>query len=857
MKKILCFGCVALAAMVFGRSVSLDWRKGGDQPVEVIDFGPQTVGGYAVFEVKDFTPSTDGTRPVLRLSYATHPDGLSPTGDFSREDHADYLHVDNPVLPANINRHELYTIPRKGTFVAPLLQGQERYVRVALDTPGTSVRFSSFDIVNAGVYSEAPAVGSFACDDPRAKAVWDMGARTCQLASFPNPDAWRVVAGVLIPRKLERGSADGWCRFVPNFEGTLEVTYEFRLNPHFPNGAFKVFTGWRNAEPDVLETIKQEGPDGVIKTASIPLKPGRFGFRLAKEEWPMIHSVVVKDKSGKERWRDDFIDAPSGKAVNWVYATAIPYLADGGKRDRLVWSGDLWWAQRTVYDAFGPKDPYLAGALRLLAFNQTPEGFCHAAPYAENDVKPMSGDYGHFASDEFSAWLVPCAWEHYLFTGDEALARELWPAVDRDLRYLASCMGADGLFAPRFETSKHAMRMECGDVRKRVYQNVIFWMCWRDGAKLARALGHAARADELQGMADRHAQAIRARFKDSATGKWNTVLGEKGADGASCAMMLASGFATREEAISLARTCWRVGVGKFQSLVARGKFRYGFTQGGLRAISDGNWHSFIDPTWKGARCCTECMYLTTKGWWDESHPDTTISGLYTSHLLGVEPVEPGFRVFAIAPQMAPSITRAEGVVPTPHGNVKVAWRRADGTLTIDFTVPEGTEVDVDGGPGAGPRRYGPGRHLFTRAVPPEELVDPTFDAGAAKGPQTRDFGFVTSQPFTDPAARYAQTLDLDAIVSVNSVTLFPSGEGFPDTVVIEGGDKPGEFRELARRTGLKSADKKQPLAIDLRTVVGVPDARYLRFSGEGLAPCRDGKNWVFRFSNIRVDFTAR
>ena len=53
------------------------------------------------------------------------------------------------------------------------------------------------------------------------------------------------------------------------------------------------------------------------------------------------------------------------------------------------------------------------------------------------------------------------------------------------------------------------------------------------------------------------------------------------------------------------------------------------------------------------------------------------------------------------------------------------------------------------------------------------------------------------------------------------------------------------------------ADKKQPLAIDLRTVVGVPDARYLRFSGEGLAPCRDGKNWVFRFSNIRVDFTAR
>ena len=67
----------------------------------------------------------------------------------------------------------------------------------------------------------------------------------------------------------------------------------------------------------------------------------------------------------------------------------------------------------------------------------------------------------------------------------------------------------------------------------------------------------------------------------------------------------------------------------------------------------------------------------------------------------------------------------------------------------------------------------------------------------------------------------------------------------------------GELNEKEFRTGLKSADQKKPLTIDLRTVVGAPDVRYLRLSGEGLAPCRDGQNWVFRFSNVRVNFTAR
>ncbi|MBQ7666707.1 MAG: hypothetical protein IJS46_01790, partial [Kiritimatiellae bacterium] len=193
--------------------------RGGESAV--FDFGPETVGGFAAFEVASFSPAPDGTLPVLRLSYACHPEGLSPDGDFTREESAYYLHVDNPVLPANPGRFELYTIPRAGTFVAPLLQGQLRYVRAALETPGAAVEIKDLRIVNAGVHSDAEPAGAFECSDPALGAIWRLGVRSCALASLTNPDGWRVVVGALLPRRMERGAADGWCRFVPDFSGTL------------------------------------------------------------------------------------------------------------------------------------------------------------------------------------------------------------------------------------------------------------------------------------------------------------------------------------------------------------------------------------------------------------------------------------------------------------------------------------------------------------------------------------------------------------------------------------------------------------------------------------------------------------
>jgi hypothetical protein len=152
-----------------GRSCRLAYEKGGTKPVVILDFGKQSVGGYAVFTV---TAKTG--QPVVRLSYACHPDGTGETGDFTRETSARYMGptLDLPVLPGNVNRHETYTIPRTGHFIAPLIQGQARYVRLQLDSPDTSIDIDSVTMVNSEVHDRSPHDGFFLCSDERLNRLW-------------------------------------------------------------------------------------------------------------------------------------------------------------------------------------------------------------------------------------------------------------------------------------------------------------------------------------------------------------------------------------------------------------------------------------------------------------------------------------------------------------------------------------------------------------------------------------------------------------------------------------------------------------------------------------------------------------
>lgn len=92
----------------------------------------------------------------------------------------------------------------------------------------------------------------------------------------------------------------------------------------------------------------------------------------------------------------------------------------------------------------------------------------------------------------------------------------------------------------------------------------------------------------------------------------------------------------------------------------------------------------------GDYCYVGFRHSFCHGW--ASGPTAWLS----QHLLGVQPLEPGFKKVRIAPQLG-RLQWAEGTYPTPHGPINVRHeRRRDGTIISNIKAPPGVKVVQSG-----------------------------------------------------------------------------------------------------------------------------------------------------------------
>ena len=88
----------------------------------------------------------------------------------------------------------------------------------------------------------------------------------------------------------------------------------------------------------------------------------------------------------------------------------------------------------------------------------------------------------------------------------------------------------------------------------------------------------------------------------------------------------------------------------------------------------------------GAYCYVGLRHSFCHGW--ASGPTTWLS----SHVLGVEPVEPGFKKVRINPHLG-SLEWVEGSYPTPYGPITVSHRKsADGSVKSSIHLPKGVRL---------------------------------------------------------------------------------------------------------------------------------------------------------------------
>lgn len=737
-----------------GSAMRLERPVGAGRPYVILDMGPSSPGGYPVFRVKSATGA-----PVLRLAYSDRYDYLvddanGEFGDFKRGS-CKYLGVELPVPPANPYRYELYTVTRTGVYAFPLVQGQQRWVRIQLDTEDSAVELESFHLV--GVSDMQPHAGHFLASDEDITMLWYASTYTAQLASIDNADAWTVIAGWLAPRGLAKADEVGL-----SVQGSSWTDYEFSFEfqiMHNPGPVSAV--GWvvraadpRNCYAFALDLdarlhvrLRREGAysylkpaielpadiaagivdcsihrirsvvvgdrfetwlDGVLVdvTHDSTIGSGCVGFSQPLDKWALVRDVrvvAIPSEAGAESrvlLEDDFAQGLD----KWSFAKTPSFVADGAKRDRLPWIGDLDWAGRNIYYAFRNLQ-YMRDSLELFAFNQTPEGYVWAACYPENTRRPSIGEYGYYQSDLFSAWYIPTVADYVLFAGDMSFARSIYPSVKADADYLWSYVEGDGLHYQRYDTSKGLWSHELEDIGKFAYNNILVWDAMEEAAFIAGFIGDDGGAQELRDRAGLMRAAILRAFWDDERGCFVGKLGSVEpcfmANSLALATRLLDGdHATRIAAYLEDKTFYH---GKIVSLLIRGLYENGCDEMAIKRLRQPgggvNWLDAIKD-WKSPMTTTECQVFpfgnhSGQNWGDCSHPDTAMAHILSGYMLGVRPTSPGFVTFIVEPHTA-GLDWATGVVPTPSGNIAFNWesKRDQDRFLANLTYPDGLSATL-------------------------------------------------------------------------------------------------------------------------------------------------------------------
>jgi hypothetical protein len=366
-----------------------------------------------------------------------------------------------------------------------------------------------------------------------------------------------------------------------------------------------------------------------------------------------------------------------------VHLNMQEFLWDGIKRDRLVWIGDMHPEVSTIHAVFGFND-VVPRSLDLT-----------------RDVTPVSEWMNGISS--YSMWWVRIQEDLWLHHGNRPYLEAQRSYLTALLQRLAQLVGPDGkerIEGLRFldwPSSANPQGVTAG-------LQALLVLTLESGARLLTALDDPATARLCADAAQRGRKVV-PEVNGSKSGAAllalagmtdpkqtaEAVLKAGGPKGISTfygfyvlGALARSGDAAT--ALDLIRTYW----GAMLDLGATTfweDFNLDWTPNAARI------DELVPPGKKdihgdfGAYCYLGFRHSLCHGW--ASGPTAWLS----QHVLGVQPLEPGFKRARVVPQLG-DLAWAEGAYPTPLGPIRVRHdRQADGTLVSKIDAPPGVRIE--------------------------------------------------------------------------------------------------------------------------------------------------------------------
>ena len=442
------------------------------KPEIILDYG-RAERGLPIFEVTNADSSADVIS--FEAVYSEQFNAISDEGG-----DGPYFLFSNAMDTYRNVVHEVAISKVLQTVVARHEQCSQRYQRIRLLTPNTSITFSSVGFRYEK--SEVASPSLFRCSDPKLNNIWQQGVRTVNMCTVQKDEtlpAWDTTTDgttirgqhwapcrqgtrwkdicVRFEVRVDRKGASWGVHMVANglvfcldkerqtltaHEG---LSHESSVFPAIARGSWTIDSKLFEPEWLSIQTVAEGAQVSVsinsVEVATVsdldlhPLLGGSANNSGSvacggPSGWTSTYrNLIVTDLNATTLYTNSFLPVDEERTFTdfAVGTNPLPCMIDGAKRDRAVFGGDLHISGRAA--AFSSANlEALRGSIELLTSHQTKDGYLgnlcpiQAPKHITDDDPPTYAFY----SLTYALLLVVAIKDYWLFSGDETIVAEIW-----------------------------------------------------------------------------------------------------------------------------------------------------------------------------------------------------------------------------------------------------------------------------------------------------------------------------------------------------------------------------------------------------------------------------------------------